>query len=115
MLTKSMRPGCVGAVMGGSPVGGSMAYVPVDRPSRRNSSVDLAYAPSARGSSDRLRDRGGSQGLRPRLAVSHQHEPEVFQVDEHFVRLAPVLPAGGVTDDADGRLADVRSIKTPLG
>src|SRR3954463_5847666 len=33
--------GVCGISHGGSPVGGSMAYVLVDRPSRRNSSVDL--------------------------------------------------------------------------
>ena len=33
---------------------------------------------------------------------------------EHFVRLAPVLPATRVSDDTDGGLVDVRSIKTRL-
>jgi hypothetical protein len=45
MFTNSMRPGCAGSVMVDLRSVALTAYVPVDRPSRRNSSVDLGYSP----------------------------------------------------------------------
>src|SRR4051794_39711025 len=113
MFTNSMRPACAGSVIGRPPVGGSTAYVLVDRPSRPNSSVvgldvvrqagelalDIPIPPEA---ADRALPSAAHRlvGLAVRLVTGGDLSLEVavLGLDDFVVVLAVVLDVAGAAE-----------------
>src|SRR4051794_25308110 len=79
-------------------------------PSNRRPELQLLVARSSR-----LQGRHGGSVLCRRPAVGDEHEPEVLDVHEDGVRLAPAPPAIRFADDVRRGLTDVGGVDPRLG